>query len=63
MSLPGKKVSNLPCVTRVRYVASYLIFTTVYMGDIVNSYFTEDETRVPMSGRLPKGHPCSKWQR
>lgn len=63
MSLPGKKVSNLPCVTRVLYVASYLILTTVYMGDTVNSYFTEDETRLPVSGRLSKGHPCSTWQR
>ena len=47
----------------VLYMASYLVFTTIYMRDIVNSYFTEDETKAHVIGQALKGHWHSKWQR
>lgn len=58
MRLPGKKVI-FALYDYVLYIASYLIFTTAYMGDNVNSCFTEDETRVQISGKLPESHPHS----
>ena len=39
----------------VLYMASDLVFTTIYMRDIVNSYFMEDETRAHVIGQAPQG--------
>lgn len=50
-------------MSRVLYMASYLVFTTIYMGDTVNSYLTEDETKARVIGQALKGHWHSKWQR
>lgn len=43
MRLPGKRVSHLCLYDYVLSMASYLILTTVYLGDNVDSYFTEGE--------------------
>lgn len=43
-------------MSHVLYMASYLVFTTIYMRDIVNSYFTEDETKAHVIGQALKGH-------
>ena len=39
----------------VLYMASDLVFTTIYMRDIVNSCFMEGETRAHVIRQAPQG--------